>query len=141
MPASASRFITLALIAGALAACRQQPSPTNNVAATPAPVLSFAGTGRDRLCLAGNRAAFITYAAAGDHNCSVRGTLAGATLTADGDAQCQVTVTRTGDSIRLGPIAPNCAYYCAAPASFAGKTFTRTPKPEPVTDLAGDPLC
>lgn len=114
---------------------------TSPAASAPAAAISFAGQGRDRLCLAGTRAAFIAYAAAGDRNCSVRGALAGTTLTPDGDSTCRIAIQRKGNAITLGPVGAACAYYCAAPASFAGKTFVRMAKPAPVVDLAGDPLC
>jgi len=151
MPAAATcvrKFADGAVLAGllalALGACGKSET-TNEATATAAPALaatiSFAGQGRDSLCLAGTEAAFITYAAAGDRNCSVRGSLTGTTLTPDGDSTCRIAVQRKGDSITLGQVSETCGYYCAAPASFAGKTFVRMAKPAPVVDAAGDPLC
>jgi len=115
----------------------EQPA-ANSAAAAAA---TFAGPGRDGLCLAGQRAAFVSFAASGDRNCTVRGTLVDNELVPEGDAACRIGVSREGDGLRLGPVTQACSYYCAAPASFAGKTFVRMAKPEPVADIAGDPLC
>jgi hypothetical protein len=134
-----------------LSACRQEPEPVANepAAATAEQAGSsstFAGSGRDRLCLAegSGRAGLITFGE-GDANCSVTGSLARSddrlTITPDGDAACRVEATLAGDRLTLGPAATACAYYCGPSASFAGKQFTRTKVAEPVTDLAGDPLC
>jgi len=151
MPAAATcvrKFADGALLACmlplALGSCGKSDTgneATATATSTPATAISFAGQGRDRLCLAGTRAAFITYAGAGERNCSVRGTLAGTTLAPDGDAKCRISVVREGDAITLGPVGAACAYYCAAPASFAGKTFVRMAPPTPVVDVAGEPLC
>ena len=128
-----------------LGAC-SKPGAEQNTASPQQPAVAraaatFAGPGRDRLCVAGQRAAFVSYAAAGDRNCTVRGTIVDNALVPEGDAACRIAISREGESFRLGPVTQACSYYCAAPASFAGKTFVRMAKPEPVADIAGDPLC
>ncbi len=109
---------------------------------------TFAGTGKDRLCVGGTSApaAMITYASDGMNNCSARGRFeeAGSKLffVAQEDSNCRIEVRREGDTrLTLGRPSPACAYYCGPGASLENKTFTRMEKPEPVSDLAGDPLC
>lgn len=108
--------------------------------------VTFAGAGRDRLCLkeGEGRAGFITYGE-GDANCSVSGAVQRAgerlTITPDGDAACRIEATLAGEQLTLGQASPACAYYCGPTASFSARQFARTATPQPVTDLAGDPLC
>ena len=142
----------IALSALLLGACSREAdapaAPVNEgapVVAAAAGSSTFAGAGRDRLCLkADKQAAFITYGE-GDANCSVQGQVEGEgermTLVPNGDATCRIDMTRSGDIMRLGSVTQACAYYCGPKASFEGKTFTRTDKAVPVTDLAGEPLC
>ena len=107
---------------------------------------TYAGEGRNRLCLdeRAGRAAFITYGQ-GDTNCTVQASVqragSAATLIPDGDETCRIELTTAGGTLRLGPASPACAYYCGPSASFANAEFRRTPQPQPVTDVAGDPLC
>ncbi|MCW3796801.1 hypothetical protein OMW55_03145 [Sphingomonas sp. BN140010] len=136
----------MAVCALLLAACGKEEAATNEAAATaPAPAESdmivFADGARDRLCLKGGQVAFITYARAGNANCTLRGTLANGRIQPDGDGACTIAFARTGDRATLGAAGPACAYYCGPDVSFTDKSFTRLPSPEPVTDLAGDPLC
>jgi hypothetical protein len=140
------------LLAGLLlTGCGRSEESSNNVAAEPsiAPVAalaSYAGVGRDRLCLAeaDGRAGLVTYGE-GDANCSLRGTVqrAGSKLTIipEGDATCRIDATVTGDGVILGAQGSACSYYCGPTASFAGRSFTRMERPEPATDLTGEPLC
>ena len=105
-----------------------------------------AGQGRDRLCLAeeGGRASFITYAEGSSANCMVRGRWSPGgpqAITPDGDASCTIPFNRDDRSVTLLGGGPGCAYYCGPGASFTGKSFVRMDKPEPVSDLGGDPLC
>lgn len=128
------------------AACRQHEAAPEEPVQAPetSAVTAFAGTGRDRLCLKEEegRAAFITYAAQGDTNCSVRGSASdGPAIRPDGDTSCAIPFDRQGDRITLGAGGEACAYYCGPGASFEGKSFVRMDKAEPVTDIAGDPLC
>ncbi len=129
-----------------LTACGREQAATNQgaTAATPraeAGAIVFGAGARDRLCLKGDQAAFITYAAASDSNCTLRGSASETSIRPDGDTACSVPLTRAGDRVTLSAAGPGCAYYCGPGASFSGKTFTRMAQPQPVTDLAGDPLC
>lgn len=147
-PGARARTGVAVLYASALllTACGREQAATNQgaTAATPraeAGAIVFGAGARDRLCLKGDQAAFITYAAAGDANCTLRGSANATSIRPDGDASCSVPLTRAGDRVTLGTASPGCAYYCGPDASFAGKTFTRMAQPQPITDLAGDPLC
>ena len=141
-----------------LSACRQQPDasannlaePAGDLAASAEPASSggltfFQAGGRNRMCLGEGRAGFIVYAASGDANCSVRGSVQrnGPTLSIapEGDAACRIEAREDGTALRLDPVTPACAYYCGPGASYAGTSFNAMPGPVPVTDLAGDPLC
>ncbi len=122
-----------------LSACSSQ------VPEEPAGHALYAGDGRDRLCRAGERVGFITYGE-GDANCSVRGRAvrAGEQIRAiipDGDGDCRIELQTQGETLRLGKVAPACAYYCGPGASFEGKTFTENASASPAADFAGDPLC
>ena len=106
----------------------------------------YAGSGRDRLCLAeqGGTASFITYAASSDANCTVQGSWSPAgpqAIRPNEDRSCSITFNKDGRSVQLLAGGAGCAYYCGLGASFAGKTFVRMDKPDQVTDFAGDPLC
>ena len=103
---------------------------------------SFAGVGRDRLCVGGpNAAAAVVSYGQGDNNCLVRGRIEGGALIPNGDESCRIPVTESGDTMAIGTPPASCAYYCGRGANLAGKTFTRMAKPEPLSDIAGDPLC
>ncbi len=142
-------FLCLGLL---LAGCNRGDQPANaeqpsgGQPPAAAAILTFAGEGRDRLCLneRESRAAFVTYGQ-GDMNCTAQGALQGSgetlAIVPDGDGSCRVPVSRTGDTVRLGGASAACAYYCGPTASYAGRTFKATPAPVPVTDLAGEPLC
>lgn len=137
-------FLPLLLL---ISAC-QQEAPVTGPGAKPEnnAVTVYAGSGRDRLCLAeqGGAASFVTYAPTGDANCMVQGTWSPSgpqAITPNEDKSCSITFNKDGGSVQLLAGSPGCAYYCGPNASFAGKTFVRMDKPEPVTDLAGDPLC
>ena len=121
-----------------LAACSPEPPPP-----TPERAI-YAGQGRDRLCVEGDRAGFVTYGA-GEANCSARGRIERAGATAsfrpDGDEDCRIAVTISGDRASLGPGQPSCSYYCGPGATFGGKSFSRDASASPAVDFAGDPLC
>ena len=131
------RFLALVLLL--LSACSQEASE---------PIVErtlYAGEGRDRLCIAGDRAGFIAYGDGG-RNCSVRGRVERSgehslSIVPDGDPDCRIAVDEQGESLRLGKVAQACAYYCGPRASFAGKTFTKDASASPAIDFAGDPLC
>ncbi len=134
-----------------LAACRQQAQDDDgafrnaSVAAASEATTTYSGSGRNQLCLKGQRTGFIVYASRGDTNCSVRGTFerSGSKLVImpDGDSECRIEAREDGSSLALGPLPPACAYYCGPKASFAGAIFDMVPASRPVTDFAGDPLC
>ena len=125
-----------------LAACSQQPAEPSLATGT------FAGQGRDRLCIAGEpgsyRAGLIAYGA-GDNNCTVSGRLVPAgpnwLLVPAGEGPCRTPVTVDGNTVRIGEVPAACAYYCAPGASLAGKTYNRADMGAKAMDFAGDPLC
>ena len=121
-----------------LAACSPE------VAEPPAESALYAGAGRDRLCVKGKEAGFITYGA-GDSNCSVRGRLDGqgaaAVLVPAGDQDCRIPLRLEGDGAAIGSASAACAYYCGPASAFEGKSFTRSADASPAVDFAGDPLC
>ena len=129
------RVLALVLL---LAACSPQaPEP-------PAERLLYAGEGRDRLCLAGQRGGFIVYGD-GDANCTARGRVERTgdrlLMIPDGDSDCRIEVSATGDRLTLGARAAACTYYCGPGADYAGKAFTQSASASPAVDFAGDPLC
>lgn len=130
------------LLAPLLAACSQEAAPPSLATGT------FAGEGRDRLCIAGEpgayRAGLIAYAQ-GNANCSTAGRLeqAGAswTLVPKGEGDCRIPVAIDGNVVRIGQSPAACSYYCGPGASLAGKTYNRADMGAKVVDFAGDPLC
>jgi hypothetical protein len=148
--ARSAAILTLVLTACRGPAAEEQNNVISGEAASGAETSSiasastYAGAGRDRLCLAEGRAGLIVYGK-GDANCSVSGSAEGSgnrlTIVPAGDSTCRIQATLISDKLTLGEVSQACAYYCGPSASFAGKGFTRTPAPQPVTDLAGDPLC
>jgi hypothetical protein len=114
---------------------------------------SYAGEGRDRMCLKSGEpeGGLITYAPTGVANCSLRftvryseGSTSTGTLAAANDPACTISFTRKeqgAEGFTLGQPSPGCAYYCGPGARLDGKSFVRMDRAEPVTDLAGDPLC
>ena len=129
------RILTVFVV---LAACTQDaPAPPRERAL-------YAGQGRDRLCVAGDRAGFITYGG-GDSNCSARGRLersdTATSFRPDGDEDCTIDVRFAEGRAILGQGHPSCAYYCGPGAAFAGKSFASDASASPAVDFAGDPLC
>jgi hypothetical protein len=104
----------------------------------------YAGEGRDRLCVAGQRGGFITYGA-GDANCSARGRIERTgdqlALNPDGDSDCRIEAKVSGDRVALGARSAACAYYCGPGADYTGKGFAESASASPAVDFAGDPLC
>lgn len=141
--------LTVAGIVLALAACRaEEPAPGANQQQRAAyATITYAGEGRDRLCLSrepGGVAAFVTYAASGNANCSIRGTWTdgeGAAIRPNGDERCTIRIDSEGNAVTLLDGGPACAYYCGPNASFAGRSFTEKADAGRAVDLAGDPLC
>ena len=132
-------FLALALL---VTACSKQPAEPGLAGGT------FAGEGRDRLCIAGEagtfRAGLIAYGR-GDVNCSASGSLQRVgqewALIPKGEGDCRIPLAIDGNSVRIGQPPAACDYYCGPGASLTGKSFSRLGKAEIVTDLAGDPLC
>ena len=119
-----------------LTACSAEPEQERS---------TYAGAGRDRLCIDGNRAGFIVYGS-GDVNCSVRGNVQRAgerlTIIPIGDEDCRIPAQIFSGSIRLEARPAACAYYCGPGADFSGRDFRKVDgEPRAATDLAGDPLC
>jgi len=110
----------------------------------PAERLLYAGDGRDRLCVAGQRGGFIIYGE-GNANCSARGKIERSgdrfTLIPDGDSDCRILADMNGDGLRLGARSTACAYYCGPGADYAGKALAKNASASPAVDFAGDPLC
>jgi hypothetical protein len=123
-----------------LAACApEEPPPAAAESAI------YAGAGRDRLCVDGERVGFITFGD-GDANCSVRGRLESAgdgrlAIIPNGDEDCRIEAADETGRILLGSRKAGCAYYCGPNADFAGKAFTKQDSASPAVDFAGDPLC
>jgi hypothetical protein len=125
-----------------LAACSQQPAEPGVSPGT------FAGEGRDRLCIAGEagalRAGLVAYGQS-DLNCSASGSLRQASegwvLVPRGEGDCRIPLVIEGNSVRIGQPPAACAYYCGPGATMAGKSFNREVDASPAVDLAGDPLC
>lgn len=133
------RLIPLLLVAAGCSAKVPEGLPTG----------TFAGAGKDRLCVAGEgedlRGGLIVYAADGASNCSLSGKLAGAgdrwTLTPRGEGDCRVGLTLAGDRLKIAGLPASCAYYCGPGARLTGKSFTRAANATPAVDMAGEALC
>lgn len=132
-------ILSLALL---LAACSQQAAEPSLITGT------FAGAGRDRLCIAGEagnyRAGLIAFAD-GDVNCSASGRIeqqnGQLALIPRGEDSCRIPLTIEGNTIRVGKVPGACSYYCGPGASMAGKAYNRADMGATAVDLAGDPLC
>ena len=125
-----------------LAACSQQSTEPTLATGT------FAGEGRDRLCLAGDpgnyRGGLIAFGE-GDVNCSASGKLDlqdnQLALIPRGEGDCRIPLTVEGNVVSVGEVPATCSYYCGPGATLAGKSFNRSDMGAAVTDVAGDPLC
>jgi hypothetical protein len=132
-------IIPMALL---LAACSQQAKNPS------IPTGTYAGQGRDRLCIAGEaggyRAGLIAYGQ-GNVNCSAAGKLeptgAGWVLIPKGEGPCRIPIEMQGSGVRIGQPPAACAYYCGPGATMAGRTYNRSDMGAKAVDLAGDPLC
>ena len=129
------RLLPLVLV---IAACSPEAPPPAQERAT------YAGQGRDRLCVNADRAGFIAYGE-GDSNCSVRGRVRAdgdrLAIIPEGDEDCRIEAARQADRITLGARSAACAYYCGPGADFTGKAFAKRDSASPAVDFAGDPLC
>jgi hypothetical protein len=125
-----------------LGACSQQPVEPS------IPTGTYAGPGRDRLCLAGEagnyRGGLIAYGG-GDTNCSASGRVVTEggrlVLVPRGEGDCRIPLEIQGDSVRIGRPPAACSYYCGPGAEMAGRTFNRADASQKAVDFAGDPLC
>jgi len=109
---------------------------------------TFAGEGRDRLCIAGEsgalRAGLIAFGK-GDVNCSASGKLEKAgqdwLLVPKGEGDCRIPLEIGTGIVRVGQLSAACSYYCGGGASMDNKSFSRNASASNAVDLAGDPLC
>jgi len=130
------------LLAPLLAACSQEAAQPSLATGT------FAGEGRDRLCIAGEpgayRAGLIVYGQ-DDANCSAAGRLEQVggrwVLVPRGEGDCRIPIQIDGNTLRVGQAPAACSYYCGPGASLSGKTFNRGDMGAKAVDFAGDPLC
>ena len=133
---------SILVLAALLAACSQEAAQPSLATGT------FAGEGRDRLCIAGEatayRAGLVAYGQ-GNANCSATGRLeqagAGWTLVPKGEGECRIPIEIDGNVVRVGQPPAACSYYCGPGASLAGKAYNRSDMGAKALDLAGDPLC
>lgn len=132
-------ILPLALL---LAACSQQPAEPSLTTGT------FAGAGRDRLCIAGEagnyRAGLIAFGE-GDINCSASGRVESQggdfALVPRGEGACRIPLIVEGNGIRIGDVPAACSYYCGPGAQMAGKSYNRADMGVKATDLVDTPLC
>jgi hypothetical protein len=133
---------TIIPIALLLAACSQQAENP------PIPTGTYAGQGRDRLCIAGEaggyRGGLIAFGQ-GDVNCSASGRVVAEggqiLLVPRGEGECRIPLEIEGNVVRIGQPPAACAYYCGPGAVMAGRIYNRTDMGAKAVDLAGDPLC
>ncbi len=125
-----------------LAACSQERENPSM------PTGTYAGQGRDRLCIAGEagnyRAGLIAFVQDGV-NCSASGPLSAQNgryvLVPRGEGECRIPLEIEGNVVRIGQPPAACAYYCGPGADMAGRTYNRSDMGAQAVDLAGDPLC
>ena len=125
-----------------LTACSQQPADPSVTTGT------FAGQGRDRLCIAGEpgnyRGGLIAFGE-GDVNCSANGRIeiedGRYALVPRGEGACRIALKIEGNSVRVGELPAACTYYCGPGVSLAGRTYNKADMGARAVDLAGDPLC
>jgi hypothetical protein len=126
-----------------LAACSQEQDSAFEIATG-----TFAGDGRDRLCVAGEagnyRAGVIAFAE-GDANCSATGRIDAKNgqyaLVPRGEGACRIPIRIEGNTVRIDALPSACSYYCGPGATLEGKSFNRADMGATAVDLAGDPLC
>jgi hypothetical protein len=125
-----------------MTACSQEPAAPSLATGT------FAGQGRDRLCIAGDagayRAGLIAFGQ-GNVNCSAAGKLEPAgvnwVLVPKGEGPCRIPVEIQGNVVRIGDAPAACDYYCGPGAKMAGRSYNRSDTGAQAVDLAGNPLC
>lgn len=125
-----------------LAACSQE------VETPPIPTGTYAGEGRDRLCIAGEagnyRGGLIAFGQ-GDANCSASGRVMAEgsqyVLVPRGEGECRIPLAIEGNVVQVGQPPAACAYYCGPGANMVGRTYNRANMGAEAVDLAGDQLC
>jgi hypothetical protein len=125
-----------------LSACSQQAENPSISTGT------YAGQGRDRLCIAGSagnyRGGLIAYGK-GATNCSASGRVEAEgerlVLVPRGEGGCRIPFEIQSSVVRVGQPPAACSYYCGPGAEMAGRTYNRTDMGTKAVDLAGDPLC
>jgi len=112
------------------------------------PTGTYAGQGRDRLCIAGEsgnyRGGLIAFGN-GDINCSASGRVMAEggqyVLVPHGEGECRIPLEIKGNVVRVGQPPAACAYYCGPGADMARRSYSRADMGAQAVDLAGDPLC
>ena len=125
-----------------LAACSQQAENPS------IPTGTYAGEGRDRLCIAGGvgdyRGGLIAFGPS-DINCSASGSVVVEggkfLLIPRGEGDCRIPLEISGNVVRVGEPPAACGYYCGPGADMAGRTYNKADMGAKAVDLAGDPLC
>jgi len=125
-----------------VAACSQQAENPSILTGT------YAGQGRDRLCIAGEagnyRGGLIAFGK-GDVNCSASGRVmvegGQYILVPRGEGECRIPLIIEGNVVRIGRPPAACAYYCGPGADMAGRSYNRADMGAQAVDLAGDPFC
>ena len=125
-----------------LAACSQRAENPS------IPTGTYAGQGRDRLCIAGEpgnyRGGLIAFGQ-GDINCSASGRVVAEggqfVLVPQGEGDCRIPLEIDGNVVRVGQPPAGCGYYCGPGADMAGRTYNRADMGAKAVDLAGDSLC
>src|SRR5206468_3288867 len=115
---------TIIPVALLLAACSQQAENP------PIPTGTYAGQGRDRLCIAGIagnfRGGLIAFGE-GNNNCSASGRVmaegAHFVLVPRGEGDCRIPLEIAGNVVRVGQPPAACSYYCGPGAGMTGRTF------------------
>jgi hypothetical protein len=133
---------TIIPVALLLAACSQSGENPS------VPTGTYAGQGRDRLCIvgeAGNYRAGLIAFGAGDTNCSASGRVVAEggqfVLVPRGEGECRIPLEINGKVVKVGQPPAACSYYCGPGANMAGRTYNRADMGAKALDLAGDPLC
>ena len=133
---------TIIPVALLLASCSQQAENPS------IPVGTYAGQGRDRLCIAGEggnyRAGLIAFGQ-GNTNCAASGRVMAEggryVLIPRGEGPCRIPLEIENNVVRVGQPPVACSYYCGPGADMAGKIYSKADMGAKAVDFAGDPLC
>jgi len=136
-------YLLILLLAACSDQASQQPADLSVDTGT------YAGQGRDRLCLAKSAQTWtigvVTYGG-GDFNCTFRGKVRtaehGMLAEAAADPACKLVITPDGSTLRIEvPDKKACEYYCGPGATLADRSFKHDNAATPAVDFAGEPLC